>query len=181
MALFRRKRKLSEDTMQDGVKLVTAIEPKNVVSEQFRTVRTNIDFSSVDKQLKTLLFTSSGVSEGKSTVSANTAVAWAQQGKKYFLFDADLRRPTLHSTFGLLNSQGLSTILANDTNFHDVAVETAIENLTVITSGPVPPNPAELLNSNRMKSLLKSVESEYDLDLLNLEQWVCGKREEEVK
>ncbi|WP_054711921.1 hypothetical protein [Secundilactobacillus paracollinoides] len=85
MALFRRKRKLSEDTMQDGVKLVTAIEPKNVVSEQFRTVRTNIDFSSVDKQLKTLLFTSSGVSEGKSTVSANTAVAWAQQGKKYFL------------------------------------------------------------------------------------------------
>ncbi len=87
----------------------------------------------------------------------------------------------MHSTFGLLNSQGLSTILANDTNFHDVAVETAIENLTVITSGPVPPNPAELLNSNRMKSLLKSVESEYDLDLLNLEQWVCGKREEEVK
>ncbi|ANZ63155.1 exopolysaccharide biosynthesis protein [Secundilactobacillus paracollinoides] len=168
MALFRRKRKLSEDTMQIGVKLVTAIEPKNVVSEQFRTVRTNIDFSSVDKQLKTLLFTSSGVSEGKSTVSANTAVAWAQQGKKVLFIDADLRRPTLHSTFGLLNSQGLSTILANDTNFHDVAVETAIENLTVITSGPVPPNPAELLNSNRMKSLLKSVESEYDLVLLDV-------------
>lgn len=73
--------------MQNGVKLVTAIEPKNVVSEQFRTVRTNIDFSSIDKKLKSLLFTSSGVSEGKSTVSANIAVAWAQQGKKVLFID----------------------------------------------------------------------------------------------
>lgn len=154
--------------MQNGVKLVTAIEPKNVVSEQFRTVRTNIDFSSIDKKLKSLLFTSSGVSEGKSTVSANIAVAWAQQGKKVLFIDADLRRPTLHSTFGLINNQGLSTILSNDCDFHGIAVETAMENLTVITSGPVPPNPAELLNSNRMKRFLHLVESEYDLVLLDV-------------
>lgn len=168
MSLFNHKKRLSTDTIENGVKLVTALEPKNIVSEQFRTVRTNIDFSGVDKKIKTLLFTSSDVSEGKSTVSANTAVTWAQQGRSVLFVDADLRRPTLHTTFGLANTQGLSTILANDDDFHLIATVSPIENLTVITSGPVPPNPAELLNSNRMKDFLNSVESEYDLVVLDV-------------
>lgn len=168
MKLFRRKKHLSTDSIENGIKLITAVEPKNVVAEQFRTVRTNIDFSSVDKRLKTLLFTSSDVSEGKSTVSANTAVTWAQQGKKVLFIDADLRRPTLHSTFGLTNTQGLSTILVNNEDYHAITVPSVIDNLSVITSGPVPPNPAELLNSNRMKNFLQSVQAEYDLVILDV-------------
>ncbi|WP_203649334.1 CpsD/CapB family tyrosine-protein kinase [Secundilactobacillus yichangensis] len=168
MSLFNHRKKPSTDTIENGVKLVTAVEPKNVVSEQFRTVRTNIEFSSIDKEIKTLLFTSSDVSEGKSTVSANTAVTWAQQGKKVLFVDADLRRPTLHTTFGLTNTQGLSTILASNEDYHSIQTASAIENLTVITSGPIPPNPAELLNSNRMKNFLLSVENEYDLIVLDV-------------
>lgn len=168
MALFRRKKHLSTDTIDNSVKLITAVEPKNVVAEQFRTVRTNIDFSSIDRELKTILFTSSDVSEGKSTVSANTAVTWAQQGKKVLFIDADLRRPTLHTTFGLTNTQGLSTILVNNEDYRSIAVQSVIDNLTVITSGPVPPNPAELLNSGRMKALLKSVQAEFDLVVLDV-------------
>lgn len=168
MVLFRHKKHFSTDTIENGVKLVTAIEPKNVVAEQFRTVRTNIDFSSIDKKVKTLLFTSSDVSEGKSTVSANTAVTWAQQGKKVLFVDADLRRPTLHSTFGLDNKEGLSTILANNEDYRSVASPSAVDNLMIITSGPIPPNPAELLNSRRMKTFLKSVQSDYDLVILDV-------------
>lgn len=168
MALFRRKKHLSTDTIDNSVKLITAVEPKNVVAEQFRTVRTNIDFSSIDRELKTILFTSSDVSEGKSTVSANTAVTWAQQGKKVLFIDADLRRPTLHTTSGLTNTQGLSTILVNNEDYRSIAVQSVIDNLTVITSGPVPPNPAELLNSGRMKALLKSVQAEFDLVVLDV-------------
>jgi capsular exopolysaccharide synthesis family protein len=160
MALFRKKKKLSTDTIDNGVKLITAVEPKNVVAEQFRTVRTNIDFSSIDKTLKTVLFTSSDVSEGKSTISANTAETWAQQGKKVLFVDADMRRPTLHTTFGITNTQGLSTVLANNEDYHEIAVNSVVDNLTVITSGPVPPNPAELLNSNRMKNFLQTVHVE---------------------
>lgn len=81
MNIFHRKgKKLSTDTLRNGVKLITDVDPKDVVSEQFRTVRTNINFSAVNQKLKTVIFTSSAVSEGKSTVSANLAVIWAQQG-----------------------------------------------------------------------------------------------------
>lgn len=168
MSLFNHKKKPSTDTMENGVKLVTALEPKNVVSEQFRTVRTNIEFSSVDTEIKTLLFTSSDVSEGKSTVSANTAVTWAQQGKKVLFIDADLRRPTLHTTFRMPNTQGLSTILANNEDYHAIVNVSSVENLSIITSGPIPPNPAELLNSNRMRNFLQSVKNEYDLVVLDV-------------
>lgn len=163
MSLFHHKKRPSTDSIENDVKLVTAVEPKNVVAEQFRTVRTNIEFSGIDKEIKTVLFTSSDVSEGKSTVSANVAVTWAQQGKKVLFIDADLRRPTLHATFALPNTQGLSTILANDEDFHSIAHADVIDNLTVITSGPIPPNPAELLNSKRMKHFVEAAKTEYDV------------------
>lgn len=168
MGLFRHKQKISTDTIDHGVKLITAAKPKDVISEQFRTIRTNIDFSSVDQQLQTVLFTSTNVSEGKSTVSANTAVAWAQQGKNVLFIDADLRRPTLATTFGLDNTHGLSTILSQNEDFHEFTNKTSIENLTVLTSGPIPPNPAELLNSNRMQQLLTQVKQEFDIVVLDV-------------
>ena len=113
MALFKRKKKYSTDTIKNGAKLITVADPKNPVSEQFRTIRTNIHFMSVDQPLKLVAFTSSNVSEGKSTVTANVAVTWAQEGKKVLLIDADLRRSTLHSTFNLDNRSGLTTVLTS--------------------------------------------------------------------
>lgn len=146
---------VDQETQKNGVFLVTFAEPKHVVSEQFRTVRTNIEFAgaALDK-CQVIMFTSSAMSEGKSTVSANVAVTWAQAGKKVLLVDADLRRPTVHATFRKLNLDGVTTVLTGKTKPDEVVEDTFVDNLSVITSGPIPPNPSELLNSKRMGQLL---------------------------
>lgn len=164
----RKNNKLSTDTLKNGVKLITSANPKNTVSEQFRTIRTNINFSSVNRSIKTILFTSSEASEGKSTVAANLAVTWAQQHQKTLLIDADLRRPTLHTTFGLKNTLGLSTILSSDINFETAIQSTAINYLSVVTSGPIPPNPSELLETSRMNELISDFKGKYDIIILDV-------------
>lgn len=143
--------------------LITKINPKSPISEQYRTVRTNIQFSSIDKDLKSILVTSSGPEEGKSTVTANLAVAYAQQGKRILLVDADLRKPTAHYTFRLNNLVGLSNVLVGENVLEEAADQTEIESLDVLTSGPIPPNPAELLGSRRMEALLKEALLSYDM------------------
>lgn len=171
MSLFKRKKKYSTDTMDNGAKLITAANPKNPVSEQFRTIRTNIHFMSVDKPLRRIAFTSSSVSEGKSTVTANMAITWAQDGKKVLLIDADLRRSTLHRTFELPNNWGLTTILTSGLSkidLNEVIPNSGIKNLDVLTAGPIPPNPSELLNSKRMLNFLKAVEPMYDLVVIDV-------------
>lgn len=171
MSLFKRKKKYSTDTMDNGAKLITAANPKNPVSEQFRTIRTNIHFMSVDKPLRRIAFTSSSVSEGKSTVTANMAITWAQDGKKVLLIDADLRRSTLHRTFELPNNRGLTTILTSGLSkidLNEVIPNSGVENLDVLPAGPIPPNPSELLNSKRMLNFLKAVEPMYDLVVLDV-------------
>lgn len=171
MSLFKRKKKYSTDTMDNGAKLITATNPKNPVSEQFRTIRTNIHFMSVDKPLRRIAFTSSSISEGKSTVTANMAITWAQDGKKVLLIDADLRRSTLHRTFELPNNRGLTTILTSGLSkidLNEVIPNSGIKNLDVLTAGPIPPNPSELLNSKRMLNFLKAVEPMYDLVVIDV-------------
>lgn len=171
MSLFKRKKKYSTDTMDNGAKLITAANPKNPVSEQFRTIRTNIHFMSVDKPLRRIAFTSSSISEGKSTVTANMAITWAQDGKKVLLIDADLRRSTLHRTFELPNNRGLTTILTSGLSkidLNQVIPNSGIKNLDVLTAGPIPPNPSELLNSKRMLNFLKAVEPMYDLVVIDV-------------
>ncbi|WP_278838690.1 CpsD/CapB family tyrosine-protein kinase [Ligilactobacillus saerimneri] len=171
MSLFKRKKKYSTDTMDNGAELITAANPKNPVSEQFRTIRTNIHFMSVDKPLRRIAFTSSSVSEGKSTVTANMAITWAQDGKKVLLIDADLRRSTLHRTFELPNNRGLTTILTSGLSkidLNQVIPNSGIKNLDVLTAGPIPPNPSELLNSKRMLNFLKAVEPMYDLVVIDV-------------
>ena len=171
MSLFRRKKKYSTDTMDNGAKLITAANPKNPVSEQFRTIRTNIHFMSVDKPLRRIAFTSSSISEGKSTVTANMAITWAQDGKKVLLIDADLRRSTLHRTVDLPNNRGLTTILTSGLSkidLNQVIPNSGIKNLDVLTAGPIPPNPSELLNSKRMLNFLKAVEPMYDLVVIDV-------------
>lgn len=140
------------------------LKKKHVISEQFRTLRTNIEFAgaALDK-LQVVMFTSAEISDGKTTVSSNVAVAWAQAGKRVLYVDADLRLPTAQSTFGLINTRGLTTILATNAQPKDVVQETFVDNLEVLTSGPVPPNPAELLSSTRMTSLMEWMRNNYDV------------------
>jgi len=143
--------------------LITQLNPRSPISEQYRTLRTNLEFSSVDNPLKSILVTSSSPSEGKSMTTANLAVVYAQQGLKVLLIDADLRKPTVHYTFRLDNLRGLSNILVNEATIEDTAYSTGIGNLDVISSGPIPPNPSELLGSKRMEGLIREASNSYDL------------------
>lgn len=144
-------------------KLVTQTKSKSAVSEQFRTLRTNINFSMPDVELKTLLFTSAAPGEGKSTISSNTAIVYAQQGKKVLMIDGDMRKPTAQFTFAKRNTQGLSSLLGQHAEIKDVIQRTGIENLDLLTSGPIPPNPAELLGSKMMDNLMEQLMGMYDL------------------
>lgn len=171
MGLFKRASYQTNETMNQGAKLITVAHPKSPISEQFRTIRTNINFMAIDKPIKTLAMTSANVSEGKSTVTDNLAVVWAQTGQKVLLIDSDLRRPTLHATFNKNNQQGLTTVLTSGTNSVDlrqIIQESGVDNLDILTAGPIPPNPAELLNSQRMKTLLDTVKSIYDMVIVDV-------------
>lgn len=158
--IFNKKKHAKQSVAR---KLVTAISPKSVVSEQFRTIRTNINFSMPDHDLKSILFTSAIPGEGKSTASANTAVVFAQEGKRVLLIDADMRKPTTHYTFYRMNVTGLSNLLTRQWKFEDVVQQTDIDGLDLITSGPIPPNPAELLGSKTMDTLLNDLKDMYDM------------------
>ncbi|MFC4322633.1 CpsD/CapB family tyrosine-protein kinase [Litchfieldia salsa] len=143
--------------------LVSLKNPKSPIAEQFRTIRTNIEFSSVDHEMKKIMVTSSGPAEGKSTTTNNLAVVFAQQGKRVLLVDADLRKPTAHYSFRLENHTGLSNVLTRQSTFDRAVRETEQENLFVLTSGPVPPNPSELLGSKRMAELLEEITEIFDI------------------
>lgn len=148
-------------------KLITKLNPKSPISEQYRTIRTNIQFSSVDKDIRSILVTSTAPAEGKSTTVTNLAVVFAQQGKKVLLVDADLRKPTVHFTFNLTNTFGLTNVLAKQASLKDTMVPTDEENLYVLVSGPVPPNPAELLGSKAMDDLIENILQEFDIVLFD--------------
>ncbi|MGI3101162.1 CpsD/CapB family tyrosine-protein kinase [Companilactobacillus alimentarius] len=168
MPLFKKKTtKLDNYSLKHGVGLVTYDDPTSTVSEQFNTIRTNIQFSSVDKKLNSILFTSSAPSEGKSTVSNNVAVTWAKQGERVILVDADLRRPTIHKTFNVSNRVGLSSYLLGNASFEDIIQPTMVKDLFVITSGPIPPNPSELLGSMRTKDLITRLEDKFGLLIMD--------------
>ncbi|WP_339165032.1 CpsD/CapB family tyrosine-protein kinase [Siminovitchia sp. FSL H7-0308] len=143
--------------------LITSLNPKSPVSEQYRTIRTNILFSSIDDEIRSLMVTSSGPGEGKSTTVANLAIVFAQQGKRILLVDADMRKPTVHYTFGVTNTFGLTNVLARQMELQEAVKSTSEELLFVLTSGPIPPNPAELLSSRGMKQFFEEALNEYDL------------------
>ncbi len=151
--------------------LVTLNHPKAPITEAFRTLRTNIEFSSLDTPLRSLVVTSSVPSEGKSTIAANLAVAMAQAGKRVILVDADLRRPSVGRLFGLKTATGFTTVLLerdNRAGALDRALQpTMVPNLLVMTSGPHPPNPAELLASQSATEVLRELEARSDLVILD--------------
>lgn len=138
------------------------LAPKSPIAEQYRTIRTNIQFSTVDQELKTIMVTSSGPGEGKSTTAANLAVVFAQLGKKVLLVDSDLRKPTVHHTFGMNNLIGFTTVLTKQTTLASAIVETEEKDLYVLPSGPIPPNPAEMLSSKAMEQFIADVKAAFD-------------------
>lgn len=159
----------NQQVLNERPSLVTLTRPSSVIAEQFRTIRTNIQFSMVDKNLKTLVITSAGPGAGKSTISANLAVTFAMQGKRVLIVDADMRKPTVHKTFHLPNRDGLTTLLTEkDVEIKDIAHSLDTEGLFAITSGVIPPNPSELLASNRMNQLIAEFEELFDLIIFDM-------------
>ncbi|WP_214714334.1 CpsD/CapB family tyrosine-protein kinase [Exiguobacterium sp. s151] len=150
-----------------GRELITLLKPKSPISEQYRTIRTNLEFTAVDDDLQTMVITSASSGEGKSTTSSNLAVVYAQQGKKVLLVDCDMRRPTAHFTFRLSNGIGLSTVLAKKTTVEKATHSTQVENLDLIAAGPIPPNPSELLSSKMMDRVLEELKANYDIIILD--------------
>lgn len=162
-------RKKSQATSKERPSLIALTRPSSIVAEQFRTIRTNIHFSSVDNELKSLAVTSAGPGAGKSTVSANLAVSFAMEGKKVLLVDTDMRKPTVHKTFRLSNHDGLTNLLTDrNIGLADVVHRLDTENLFIITSGAIPPNPAELLASKRMEEIKTELENYYDVIIFDL-------------
>ncbi|MFJ5717790.1 CpsD/CapB family tyrosine-protein kinase [Neobacillus sp. NPDC093127] len=162
-----RKQKKTQTSKDPSRKLITAIAPKSPISEQYRTIRTNIQYSAIDEEIRTIMVTSSGPAEGKSTTAANLAVTFAQLGKKVLLVDADLRKPTVHHTFGEDNRFGFTTVLTKQKTLEKTVVETEEQDLYVLTSGPVPPNPAELLSSKSMEQFMEEVKAQFDYCILD--------------
>ncbi|MBW9146115.1 CpsD/CapB family tyrosine-protein kinase [Clostridium estertheticum] len=148
-------------------KLVTLRNPKSRTAEAFRTLRTNIQFSSLDKEYKSIVVTSSGVGEGKSTVMSNLAITMAESGKNVILVDCDFRKPSIHKKMGITNSVGLTNILVQGVKKEECVVKSTVNNLFILTSGPVPPNPAELLGSKKMRDFIEVLKSEFDLVLID--------------
>lgn len=146
------------------VELLAQKYPKSVVSESIKTLRTNLQFSSVDEDIKTILITSSIPGEGKSFISANLAISFAQTDKKVLIVDCDMRKGRQHRIFKLSNSKGLSNLLIDDmTNLKDYINKTSVPGVHVITRGTVPPNPSELLNSKKNSDLLRVLKAKYDV------------------
>ena len=142
--------------------IISYNDPKSVISEQYRAIRTNIEYSNVDQNTKTILVTSSDKNEGKTTTVSNLAVSFANLNKKVLLIDCDLRNASIHKMFKLNNIYGLTDILAKDRAVDKCIQKTELENLYVLTAGAIPPNPAEILSSEKMKNLIEDLKNIYD-------------------
>jgi len=149
------------------IELINHFLPKFSISEDYRTVRTSILFSHAEGVPKTITFTSTLPQEGKTATISNTAVAFAQLGERVLMIDGDLRRHRLHRVFKVRNVMGLSSYLTGKASLEDVIQVTSIENIWLIPSGLHPPNPAELLNSERMKELMRLVKENFDIVLID--------------
>ncbi len=147
----------------EAEELPTLVTPKSPAAEAFRTLRSNINFALVDQPARSFLIASAGAGEGKSIVAANLAVVFAQAGQSVLLVDTDLRRPTLHRFLNADSSQGLTNVLVGELPIQDALQETDVENLKIITSGPLPPNPAELLDSASMGSVIQQLSQQADI------------------
>ena len=141
-------------------------EPKSIAAESYRTLRTNIQYSSFDKEYKVIVITSSEPGEGKSTTAGNLALCMAQGDKKVILVDCDLRRPSLHKKFKVSNLAGLSDVMIGKSDLSTV-LHRYNKNLVLLTSGKIPPNPSEMLSSKAMENLLEKLRENFDYVILD--------------
>ena len=147
--------------------LITVRNPNSAGAEAFKTLRTNIQFSSVDKRAQVVCVTSAGPGEGKSTVASNLAVVMAETGKKTLLMDCDMRKPILHKLFNSSNILGLSDLLAGEVFLEKAIQNTGVENLQILTSGAKPPNPSQLLASSKIKKLIAVLRIMFDFIIID--------------
>jgi protein-tyrosine kinase len=153
---------------KDGTnRLISLQEPNSPFAEAYRTLRTNIQFAGFNRELKSLLITSSDPGEGKTTTIANLAIVMAQAGQKVLLIDADMRKPALHLCFSLPNEGGLSHVLMKQVTAKESIQHVANEGIHVMTAGRIPPNPSELLHSPQMGKILELVKNQYDMILID--------------
>ena len=136
-------------------------KPKSIQAEAYRSLRTNIQYSSFDKEYKTLVVTSANMGEGKTTVSSNLALVLSQGEKKILLIDCDMRKPSIHKRFRVTNTHGITDLLLGKKSI-DSVINKFNNNLHIITSGKIPPNPAEMLDSKVMTKFLDAMKNEYD-------------------
>jgi polysaccharide biosynthesis transport protein len=149
-------------------RLITYEDPKSPISESYRTLRTNITYASADKVIKSLIISSPQPGEGKSTTVANLAIAFAQLRKRVLLIDTDLRKPVQHNVFGHPRGPGIAEYLIGEiTDFSTLILKTKVDNLSIVTAGGLPPNPSELLGSNRMSELVAQLEQDWDMVLFD--------------
>ena len=164
------QKKTTESTNSGSIvrRLITREDPKSPISESYRTLRTNILYSQIDKEIKSILVSSPSPGEGKTTTVANLAITFANMGKRTLLVDTDLRRPVVHRIFGLKKEPGISHYLAGVIkDFNSLVQETDVENLFVVSAGITPPNPSELIGSKKMAKLVDSLEGEWDIVLFD--------------
>jgi non-specific protein-tyrosine kinase len=148
--------------------LITISNPRSPISEAYRTLRTNLEFTSLDKPIRAMVVTSAAPEEGKSTTLANLAVTIAQAGKKVILVDCDLRRPSLHQIFNARNTPGFTDMMRDDALMAKPPLqETEVPNLRLLASGTIPPNPSELLASRRMSEVIAALQQQADLVLFD--------------
>ena len=174
----------SASTVENFSKLICLIDPKSILSESLRSLRTNIQFASMDRKVKSILFTSAGLGEGKSTCVSNLAITLAQEGQRVLLVDADLRRPIVHQRLGLERTPGLADALVGSTSWRShvrsatdlmlgpmgvdrVMSTPGLDNLHILTSGSEVGNPNEFLNMSKIKTLVNEMNEEYDLVLFD--------------
>ncbi len=148
--------------------LITITNPRSPISEAFRTLRTNLEFSSLDKAIRSMVVTSAAPEEGKSTTLANLAVTIAQSGKKVILVDCDLRRPSLNQIFNARGAPGFTDMMRDDALMSKPPLQdTAVANLRLLASGTIPPNPSELLASRRMGEVIAALQALADMVLFD--------------
>lgn len=156
----------------NGSDLIININPKSMFSESIKSIRTNLQFSAIDKELKTILLTSPEAGNGKSFVSANLAVAYAQDGKRVLIIDCDLRRGRQHAIFNVMNQTngGYSNLILNykeEVKLSRYVVKTEVKNIDLIPTGPTPPNPIELLASHNNERVIGELRQHYDIIILD--------------
>jgi polysaccharide biosynthesis transport protein len=162
-----RRRRAASDEAKVNKDLIVHTHPRSMVAECCRTIRTNLAFMSPDKPLRTVLITSPGPSEGKTTMAISLAITMAQSGRRTLLVDTDLRRPRVHRVFGRTLAKGITPYLANQAELEDGIMPTEVNNLWVMPSGPIPPNPAEVMHSARFARVLEELKDRFDFVVLD--------------